>query len=58
MDSSPITSWEGAGAYFTFADTPGMLYLILALAVIMCFGTIVLAAKHEAEAFGKIEGKN
>ncbi|MEM7398978.1 MAG: hypothetical protein AAGF48_03685 [Pseudomonadota bacterium] len=58
MNSSPITSWEGAGAYFTFADSPGMLYLILVLAVIMCFGTIVLAAKHETEAFKKIEGKD
>ena len=57
MDSSPITSWEGAAAYFTFADMPGMLYLILALAVIACFGTIVMAAKHETEAFKKIEGK-
>ena len=58
MNSSPITSWEGAGAYFTFADSPGMLYLILVLAVVMCFGTIVVAAKHEAEAFKKIEGKD
>ena len=57
MDSSPITSWEGAAAYFTFADMPGVLYLILALAVIACFGTIVMAAKHETEAFKKIEGK-
>ena len=57
MHSSPITSWEGAGAYFTFADMPGVLYLILALSVIACFGTIVMAAKHETEAFKKIEGK-
>jgi len=55
MDASPITSWEGAGAYFTFADMPGVLFLILALAVIACFGTIFLAAKHETEAFKKIE---
>ncbi|WP_174202138.1 MULTISPECIES: hypothetical protein [Methyloceanibacter] len=58
MDSSPITTWEGAGAYFTFADMPGVLYLILALAVIACFGTIVMAAKHETEAFEKIKGKD
>lgn len=55
MNSSPITSWEGAAAIFTFADMPGVLYLILALAVIFCFGTIFLAAKHEEEAFKKIE---
>ena len=58
MDSSPITTWEGAGAYFTFADMPGVLYLILALAAVACFGTIVMAAKHETEAFKKIAGKD
>lgn len=57
MNTSPITTWEGAGAYFTFADSPAVLYLILALSVIICFGTIVIAAKHETEAFDKIEGK-
>ena len=41
MDTSPITSWEGAEAYFTFADKPGILYVILAAAVILCFGTII-----------------
>jgi len=57
MDTSPITSWEGAEAYFTFADMPGFLYVILAAAVVVCFGTIFMAAKHETEAFKKIEGK-
>ena len=57
MNSSPITSWEGAGAYCTFADNPGALYVILAAAVIVCCGTIVLAAKHEIETFQKIENK-
>jgi uroporphyrinogen-III synthase len=57
MDTSPITSWEGAEAYFTFADKPGIMYAILAAAVIICFGTIVMAAIHETDAFKKIEGK-
>lgn len=57
MNSSPITSWEGAGAFFTFADKPGVLYVILAAAVLVCFGTIILAAKHEIETFEKIESK-
>jgi hypothetical protein len=57
MDASPITSWEGAEAYFTFADKPGVLYVILAVAVILCFGTIVKAGIHEIEAFKKIDGK-
>ena len=56
MNGSPITSWEGAEAYFTFADNPGVLYFILALAVILCFGTIIKAGIHEIEAFKKIEG--
>ena len=25
MNSSPITSWEGASTYFTFADSPVMI---------------------------------
>ena len=33
MDTSPITAWEGAEAYFTFADKPGIMYAILAAAV-------------------------
>jgi hypothetical protein len=57
MDTSPITSWEGAEAYFTFADKPGIMYAILAASVTICFGTIVMAAIHETEAFKKIEGK-
>ncbi len=57
MITSPITSWEGAAAYFTFADKPGVLYVILAAAVIICFGTIVSAGIHETEAFKKLEGK-
>lgn len=57
MITSPITSWEGAEAYFTFADKPGILYVILAAAVIVCFGTIVSAGIHETEAFKKLQGK-
>jgi hypothetical protein len=55
MNSSPVTSWEDVGAYFTFVDMPGALYLILALAVLACVLTIVQAAKHETEAFKKVE---
>ena len=57
MDTSPIASWEGAEAYFTFANHPGILYAILAAAVIICFGTIIMAGIHEVEAFKKFEGK-
>ena len=47
MNTSPIDTWEGAEAYFTYADSPGMISLILLLSVIVTFGTIVLAAIHE-----------
>jgi hypothetical protein len=57
MNTSPITAWEGAEAYFTFADKPGVMYAILAAAVIICFATIVSASLHETEAFKKFEGK-
>ena len=57
MITSPITTWEGAAACFTFADRPGVLYVILAAAIVVCFGTIVSAAIHEVDAFKKFEGK-
>jgi hypothetical protein len=57
MHSSPITTWEGAAAYFTFADMPGVLYAILAAAIIVCFGTIVITVMHEDEAYKKVNGK-
>jgi hypothetical protein len=57
MDTSPITTWEGAAAYFTFADKPAMLYLILAAAVIATFGMIIMAGIHEDEAYKKVDGK-
>jgi hypothetical protein len=57
MHTSPITTWDGAAAYFTFADKPFVMYCILAAAVIITVGTIVMAAVHETEAFKKIEGK-
>ena len=55
MNTSPITTWDGAAAYFTFADKPVVLYCILAAAVIITFGTIVMASIHESEAFKKLE---
>jgi hypothetical protein len=57
MNTSPITTWDGAAAYFTFADKPVVMYCILAAAVIITFGTIIIAGIHEVEAFKKIEDK-
>ena len=49
---SPIDTWEGAGAYFTGAGgaTPGILLL---LAVIVCFGAILVGGMAEEKASKK-----
>lgn len=51
MAASPITSWEGAEAIFTFADKPGMIGLILALAVIVTVFAIIATVKHENHSY-------
>ncbi len=51
MNTSPITTWEGAEAYFTFANSPGMISIILILSVIATFGAIAVAAIHEKHAY-------
>ena len=47
---SPIDTWEGVQAYFTGAGgiSPG---IILFLAVVACFGAIVVGAVHEEHAY-------
>jgi hypothetical protein len=51
---SPITSWEGAEAYFTGAGgaTPALL---LILAVAFTVAAIVYGARHESHAYAKCE---
>jgi len=51
MNGSPITTWEGAEAVFTFADNPTAIMIILILSAIGCFGAILYGGKHEAEAY-------
>jgi hypothetical protein len=51
MGGSPIESWDGVEAYFTFADNPTMISIILILSVVCCFGAIVYGGMHEAEAY-------
>ena len=55
MNSSPIDTWEGATAYFTFADNPMMLGLILTLAVVVTVGVVGAMIKHEKESFEKLK---
>ncbi|WP_175483409.1 hypothetical protein [Amphritea atlantica] len=47
MNSSPITTWEGAEAYFTFADSPSVMMIILALAMAATVGAVVASVLHE-----------
>jgi hypothetical protein len=53
---SPIETWDGAAAIFTGAGgaTPA---IFLVLAVVACFGAIVLAAVHEEHVYAKYLGK-
>lgn len=49
--SSPITSWEGAEAIFTFADSPAMTGLILTIAIIATVAAIVATIRHENHSY-------
>lgn len=51
MNTAPIETWEGAEAYFTYADNPFMIGLILLAAVAVTVGTIVVAISHEKHAY-------
>ena len=45
----PDNSWEGVDAYFTWADSPGILVLITLVTAAICVGIIIAAARHESE---------
>jgi F0F1-type ATP synthase membrane subunit a len=51
MNASPITSWDGAEAYFTFADNPAAMAIILALSVAVTVGVIIASIKHEKDTY-------
>lgn len=51
MNVSPITTWEGAEAYFTFADNPTAMMIILVLAIVATVGTVVATIKHENDTY-------
>ena len=48
---SPIDSWEGVEAYFTFADKPAVVGLILVVSIVVCIGVIASTFKHEGESY-------
>lgn len=49
---SPIDSWEGAAAYFTGAGGASPAFFLL-LAMIVCFGAIVVGAISEEKSYKK-----
>jgi len=48
MDTSPITSWEGAEAFYTYFDGGALFWFWLA--VVCCIIPIVVAYKAEQRA--------
>jgi hypothetical protein len=57
MNTSPITTWEGAEAYFTFADKPAVLVLLVLGCAAICIGGIVSMIRHESYSYKKLNGK-
>ena len=54
---SPIESWEGAEAYFTFANSPGLTGLFLFAAVAVVVGVIAVTMNHEKKSFASLKEK-
>ena len=42
-------SWEGVDAYFTWANSSGMLVFLTLVTAAICLAVIISAARHEAE---------
>ncbi|WP_419811482.1 hypothetical protein [Bacterioplanoides sp.] len=51
MNSSPLTSWEGVGAYFTFADNPVVVGALCIGAIAVFCGFMGAIIKHENDSF-------
>ena len=49
----PENSWEGVDAYFTWADSPGMLVFIVLVMIAIMIGIIWSAARHESDVADK-----
>ncbi|WP_198650399.1 hypothetical protein [Saccharospirillum mangrovi] len=49
--ASPITSWDGAEAVFTFADKPAVVFGIFVLSVIVTVAVIVSTVRHEKHSY-------
>ena len=49
----PENSREGVDAYFTWADSPGILVFLTLVVAAICVGIIWSAARHESEVADK-----
>ncbi len=45
----PENSWEGVDAYFTWANSSGMLVFLTLVTAAICLAVIISAARHESE---------
>jgi hypothetical protein len=54
MLTSPISKWDDAAAYYTFADNPTMIMGILALSAVVVLGSIIFGSFHEKECYTKV----
>ncbi|WP_439815893.1 hypothetical protein [Zavarzinia sp. CC-PAN008] len=48
---SPITTWDGAEAYFTFAHSPTMVAVLAILMLGLTVATVVNAFQHERKSY-------
>ncbi|WP_373228822.1 hypothetical protein [Cohnella sp.] len=51
MNTSPIKSWEGVEAYFTFGPNSLGVWVVLILAVALFIGFIAYTIRHEKHCF-------
>ena len=47
MNSSPITAWDHASAYFTFFNHPGLVMAILVASILLTAWVVVATIRHE-----------
>lgn len=57
MNTSPITQWEGAEAYFTFANSGFGTAVCLLASVAIVIAAIWYGTHHESRDFEKFHGK-
>ena len=58
MNTSPITTWEGAEAYFTFANKPAVLMILSAIGVLVGAYTLVSMIRHENACYNYTKKKS